>query len=57
MSDVFSSVQGSVLEPYLFTLFISTYHSLLEDTCTVKCADDVALIVPAYKSNINAPCA
>ena len=56
VSNVLSGVpQGSVLGPYLFALFMSTYHSLFDDTCLIKYADDVTLIVPVYKHDLNSP--
>ena len=51
LTDVTSGVpQGSVLGPYLFALYMSTYNSFCADTKVVKYADDVTIIIPVYKN-------
>ena len=45
--------QGSVLGPYLFAIFMSTYQPFFNDTCVVKYADDVTLVLPVHKSSFN----
>ena len=54
VSSVSSGIpQGSVLGPYFFAIFMSTYQPFLNDTCIAKYADDVTLVVPVYKCNLN----
>jgi hypothetical protein len=43
--------QGSVLGPYLFAVFMSTYKPFYENTHVTKYADDVTLVVPVYKTS------
>ena len=43
--------QGSVLGPYLFALYMSTYKAKNSSVGVVKYADDVTLIVPVYKKD------
>ena len=43
--------QGSILGPYLFSIFMSTYSTLNSLTKLIKYADDVTIVIPIFKSN------
>ena len=50
--DVTSGVpQGSLLGPFLFALYMSTFKPLNSDVEIVKYADDITLIVPVFKND------
>lgn len=52
-SDVTSGVpQGSILGPYLFSVFMSSFSAFDLRTKLVKYADDVSIIVPVFKEDI-----
>lgn len=51
LCDVSSGVpQGSILGPFLFAIFMSTYNPFSPSTKVVKFADDVTIILPVHKS-------
>jgi hypothetical protein len=45
--------QGSILGPYLFAVFMSTFSTVDSKTKLVKYADDVTLVLPVFKNNID----
>ena len=50
IADVTSGVpQGSLLGPYLFSLYMSSYKPASSNVRIVKYADDISLIIPVYK--------
>jgi hypothetical protein len=54
LTDITSGVpQGSILGPYLFALFMSSYHSCSHHVQVVKYADDVTIIIPVFKSDVD----
>ena len=53
VTEVKSGVpQGSVLGPYIFAIFMSSYTALNPDVSIVKYADDVTIVVPVYKNSV-----
>ena len=45
--------QGSVLGPYIFAIFMSSFTALNPMISVVKYADDVTLIVPVYRNSVD----
>ena len=45
--------QGSLLGPYLFALYMSTYTPVNPNVRVMKYADDISLLIPVYRNNPN----
>lgn len=48
--------QGSLLGPYLFSLYMSTYKPVNSNVHIIKYADDITLVIPVYKSDADDLC-
>jgi hypothetical protein len=48
--------QGSLLGPYMFALYMSTYEPVNSNVKMVKYADDITLVIPVYKRDFDDLC-